>query len=131
MLVFGDKPPLFDDVGIITTEPVDTFNDKSVGRLEFFYQAFVSRTVEVFAALFVDENIFIVDTGLTDCDNLAVLVLLLGGNTNVSESSHKNASRNKKLVCNTLREAKAFFQCRLGSCVDFCPTDKGEVRNAE
>ena len=67
---------MFDDVEIITPEPVDTLDNESVGRLKLFEQAFVGRTVEVFAALFVEENIFVVNASLTDCDKLPLFVLI-------------------------------------------------------
>ena len=70
----GDYAPLFQNFRVVSAKAVDTFDDKNVAVLEFAQKFFVLRTVEVFAALLVDEDDINAET--VKSEDLTIFVLV-------------------------------------------------------
>lgn len=86
---FGNDAPLIENFRVISAEAVNTFDDKHVGSFKAAQKTLVLWSVEVFAALPVDENLF--DAKVLKSDNLSVFALVFAGNSGITVNAQKKS----------------------------------------
>lgn len=69
---------------IVASQPVDTLDVEQVARLYFFDQLFIPGPVEILAGLLIHVDIPLRDGHFPQGDQLPVLVLLTGADTDVA-----------------------------------------------
>lgn len=72
-LIFSENVLLLNNIRIISAEPVNTLDNKSVFRLYLFYKVLTGGTIEIFAREFIDENVLTLDAKLSNGDDLSIL----------------------------------------------------------
>ena len=72
-LIFSENVLLLNNIRIISAEPVNTLDNKSVFRLYLFYNVLTGGTIEIFAREFIDENVLTLDAKLSNGDDLSIL----------------------------------------------------------
>ena len=83
-LFFREDTPLFQNFAIIPSQPVDALDVEQIARLEFFHQLLVLGPVEVLAGLLIHKDVLFGNSHFAQCDQLAILVLFPGADTDVA-----------------------------------------------
>ena len=81
---FREDAPLFQNLAIIPSQPVDALDVEQIARLEFFHQLLVLGAVKVLAGLLVHKDVLLRNRHFTQCDQLAILVLFPGADPDVA-----------------------------------------------
>ena len=83
-LFLSKNPPLFQNLAVVASQPVDALDVEQIVRLEFSDQLFVLGTVKVLAGLLVHEDILLRDGHFPQSNQLPVLVLLPGADPDIA-----------------------------------------------
>ena len=83
-LLFGEDAPLIQNLAIVAPETVNAFDVEQIVFFQSSHQLFVLRTLKVLAALLVHEDILFRDVQLTQGDKLAIFVLVLCTDTDIT-----------------------------------------------
>ena len=83
-LFFREDAPLFQNLAIIPSQPVDALDVEQIARLEFFHQLLVLGSVEVLAGLLVHKDVLLRNRHFTQCNQLAVFILFPGADTDIA-----------------------------------------------
>ena len=84
LFFFGDGPPLFDNLFIVSAQPVDALDDKGVARLHSFHQPLISRAVKVLSRELFPADLSFRDAERAHGSKLPVQILLFGGYAGIS-----------------------------------------------